>query len=334
MEVIDFAKEQLLDDIVELSKLKDSGNLNTDRFKFKLAGILSKYEVKREIHQSYNSDIEEKTNVFLSAKKIEGLSPTTIEGYKIELRLFNKSIIKKVNEINSSDIRFYLSRFDHLKMSSISRKLSVLKSFFNWLHTEEIIPRNPTSKIKPPKQEKLMVKSLEIEDLELVRESCKTLRQRALCECFYATGTRLSELQQLNINDIDFQAMQAKVIGKGNKQRVVFFSFKAIFHLKKYLNSRNDDCEALFVTERKPYRRISNRGIEREITKIGEIAGLEQGISPHIFRRTLASLLLANNCELAAVQSILGHESPEVTLRYSKVTDNFKKEQYKKHLVQ
>lgn len=332
--MIDFAKEQLLSEIAELEKAKGTGQISDDRFKLKLAGILANYDIKRETHTMFTSDIAEKANVFLSGKKIEGLSPLTLSGYKLELKMFEEAVKKEAENVTSNDIRMYLSRFDHLKMSTISKKLSVLKSFFTWLHTEEIITRNPAAKVKPPKQEKLIVKALDIEELELVRESCKTLRQRALIECLYATGCRLSEIQQISIPDINFQEMSTKVIGKGSKERIVYFSFKAMFHLRRYLASRKDDCEALFVSERRPYRRITNRSIEREIRKIGETANLEKGLSPHWFRRTLATLLLGNGAELAAVQAILGHEDPETTLRYAKVTENYKKDQYKKYLVQ
>lgn len=334
MDVIDFAKEQLLNDIAELEESIDKGEISKDRFKFKLAGILADYEIKKEINQIFDSDIQEKISIFLSAKKVEGLSPATIEGYKIELRLFDLAIHKNVADVTSNDIRLFLSRFDHLKMSTISKKLSVIKSFFTWLHTEEIIPRNPSIKVKMPKQEKLLVKALDIEQLELVREMCITFRQRALVEVLYATGCRLSEIQQLNIKDIDFQSMSTKVKGKGSKERIVFFSFKAMYHLKKYLNNRNDDCEALFVTERKPYRRMSNRAIESEINKIGKRAALEQSLSPHWFRRSLATLMLQNGGKLEAVQAILGHERPETTLRYTKITDEYKRDQYKKYFVQ
>jgi integrase/recombinase XerD len=148
----------------------------------------------------------------------------------------------------------------------------------------------------------------------------------------YATGCRLSEMQQLNITDINFQNRSCKVIGKGNIEREVYFSFKAIYYLKKYLKNRNDNCEALMITERKPYRRLGNRGIQREIGKIGSNAGLK--VSPHDLRRTIATLTLNNGAEITAVQELLGHSSPETTLRYSRITEERKHEQHNKYLVQ
>ncbi len=332
MEVIDFAKEQLLSDLAELENSRKRSNYNDDRYKLKLAGILSKYEVKREISEIFATDIQEKINVYLSAKKIEGLSEKTLQNYKYELDMFDKAVNKDTADITSNDIRLFLSRFDELAMSTLAKKLWVLKSFFGWLHNEEVIARNPTAKVKSPKQEKLLVKTLSIEEFEMIRESCITLRQRTLVECLYSTGCRLSEIQQLNIKDVNFRDMSAIVYGKGRKEREVFFSVKALFYLKKYLDSREDECPALFTTYRKPYRRVSNRSIQDEVNKIASQAEIEHGVTPHWFRRTMATRMLETGAHLSAVQNILGHNSPDTTQHYINVTEEFKREQHKKYL--
>lgn len=332
MEVIDFAKEQLLNDLAELENSRKSNNYNDDRYKLKLAGILSKYEVKRELTEIFETDIQEKINVYLSAKKIEGLSEKTLKNYKYELDMFDKAVSKNIANITSNDIRLFLSRFDDLSMSTLAKKLWVLKSFFGWLHTEEIITRNPTAKVKSPKQESLLVKTLTVEEFEMLRESCKTIRQRTLIECLYSTGCRLSEIQQLNIRDINFRDMSTVVFGKGRKEREVFFSVKAMYYLKKYLDSRDDDCEALFVTYRKPYRRVSNRSIEDEVNKIARLADIDHVVTPHWFRRTMATRMLETGAHLSAVQNILGHNSPDTTQHYINITEDFKREQHKKYL--
>lgn len=308
--------------------------INVEQTKNKLSGIFAKYHVTKVEQNEIHPDLTEKTVLFLSSKKLEGLSSITLDSYKIELRVFSEHVKKRTKDITTSDIRVYLGEFDNLKVSSISRKLSVLKSFFGWLTAEEFIQRDPTKKIKPPKKEKRLPKALSIEELEMLREGCETKRQRAFIEVLYATGCRLSEVQQLNKNDIDTRLMSTKVIGKGNKEREVYFSFKAMYHLKKYLQTRDDDCEALFVTERKPYRRLSNRGIQREIGKIAKQAGLEKNVHPHILRHTFATLLLNNGAELAAVQALLGHENASTTQIYAQLSEEKKHEQHKKYLIQ
>lgn len=120
----------------------------------------------------------------------------------------------------------------------------------------------------------------------------------------------------------------------GNKEREVYFSFKAMYHLNRYLASRNDDCEALMVTERRPFRRLSRRGIQREIDVIARAAGLGGKVSPHVLRHTFATLTLNNGAELVAVQELMGHADPQTTLRYARITEERKREQHKKYLVQ
>lgn len=110
--------------------------------------------------------------MFLSGKQLEGLSIITLYGYELQPRIFATYIQKNTREITTSDIRMFLGKYQHQKVSTLSTKLSVLKSFFPWLSSEEIIPKDPTSRIKPPKKEKHLPKALIIEEFELLRESC------------------------------------------------------------------------------------------------------------------------------------------------------------------
>jgi integrase/recombinase XerD len=326
------AEEQLISEIT--GYISELVPIHVEETKNKLSSIITKYHVAKVEVDEIHPDLTEKIMLFLSSKKLEGLSKITLAGYQLELRIFSDAVKKRAENITPSDIRIYLGGFENLKMSTVGRKLSVLKSFFGWLAGEEIIERDPTKKLKPPREEKRLPKALSIEELEMLREACKTIRQRAFIEVLYASGTRLSEIHQLNISNINHQEMSSNVIGKGNKERAVFLSHKAMYHLKKYLSTRQDDCEALFVTERKPYRRLSKRGIQREVSVIAKNAGLESKVSPHVLRHTFATLTLNNGAELVAVQELLGHSSPETTLRYARITEERKREQHKKYLVQ
>jgi integrase/recombinase XerD len=272
--------------------------------------------------------------LYLASKKIEGLSLKTLKGYKSELRLFTDYCQKPTALVNAADIRGFLASFESAKMSTIGQKLSVLKSFFAWMVKEEILLRDPTAKVNPPKKPKRLPKALSIEELEIVRESCKTLRQRTLLEVFYSTGCRLSEIAGMNKNDINIQSMSLKVVGKGNKERIVYLSFKALFHLKKYLNSRNDDCNALFVTERKPYRRMGNLAVQREIDKIEKVANISKKLHPHVLRHTYATLSMDAGIELADLQQLLGHSNPGTTMIYANVSEERKQQAFKKFHVQ
>lgn len=327
------AGEQLLSDVVAII-YEEFPDLNAERTKSILSAVVSKYHVQRIEEDEPHPDGEEKIQMFLSSKRLEGLSPETLDGYALELNIFFRSIRKRTDAVTAADIRAFLGQFNNLKMSTIGKKLSVLKSFFGWLTSEEILPRDPSAKLKTPKLEKRMPKALTIPELEMLREACVTVRQRAFIEIMYATGCRLSEVYGMNREAINMQSMSCRVIGKGNKEREVYFSFKAIYHLTKYLKSRTDDCEALMVTERKPHRRLTKRGIQREIAIIARAAGLQDKVSPHVMRHTFACLTLNNGAELVAVQELLGHSSPETTLRYARITEDRKREQHKRYLVQ
>lgn len=299
----------------------------------RFAAILSLYDIK-PINIDYNLDLMEKIDTFLSAKKLEGLSPLTLEGYELELRIFADKVRKPVNEITTQDIRLYLSMFPDIKLSTLSTKLSRIKSFFAWLTEEEIIDRDPARRIKPPKTEKRLPKALTIEELEMIREHCETYRERALIEVLYATGCRLSEVIGINKEDINWHEGTVNVIGKGDKERTVYLSFKAMYHLKKYLKSRTDDNPALFVTSKKPYNRLGARSIQREIKKIAARTDIKKDVHPHVLRHTFATLTLNNGADISAIQHILGHASPATTQIYAVVSDERKQQQYKRHLVQ
>jgi site-specific recombinase XerD len=300
----------------------------------RLEEVLSNYEIQRKSHLQMEQDLPEKVELYLASKKVEGLSNKTLKGYKSELKLFTNYCKKSTVLVNAVDIRGFLASFKEAKMSTIGQKLTILKSFFSWMVKEEILLRDPTAKINAPKIPKRLPKGLTIEELEIVRESCKTIRQRALIEVFYSTGCRLAELANMNKSDINIQGMNLKVIGKGNKERVVYLSFKALFHLKKYLKSRNDDCEALFVTERKPYHRMGTRAIQREIDKIEKAAKISKKLHPHVMRHTFATLSMDAGIELADLQHLMGHSNPSTTLVYSHVSEERKQTAFKKYHVQ
>lgn len=326
------ANEQLITELV--AYISTLVPIHSESTRSDLSKVITKYHVTNVEVDEAHPDLEEKIKLYLAAKKLEGLSSTTLEGYKIELRILAKHVRKRTTDITAADVRVYLAQFEHLKLSSLSKRLSVLKSFFSWLTSEELILRDPTVKIKPPKKEKRLPKALSIEELEMLRESCRTVRQRAFLEVLYATGCRLSEVHDLNKSDINYQAMSTNVIGKGDKERSVYLSFKALFHLKKYLKERDDNVDALMATERKPYRRLSKRGIQREIGIIAKNAGLDKKVSPHTLRHTFATLTLNNGADIVAVQHLLGHSSPSTTQTYAVLSDERKREQHKKYLVQ
>lgn len=325
--------EQMLSEVAAtLMKKYNIGDIN--KLKTDLSPIIVNYDVKKVSNNNSETNIKNMIEFYIESKKLEGLSLRTLSGYQGDLNVFARYINKDIEHITTNDIRFYLSQFPNNKMSTIGKKLSTLKSFFGWLLTEEIIKKDPSVKVRLPKEEKRLPKSLSIEELEMLKENCSTIRRKAFIHTFYSTGCRVSEVQQMNVSKIDFKNRSTKVIGKGNKERTVYFSSKAIFYLEKYLASRNDNDDALFVTQRKPYRRMTIRAIQDEIKKCGKGAKYSHSLSPKLFRSTFAFLTLNNGADLATVQEILGHSDPATTNFYARATEERAREQHRKFLIQ
>lgn len=308
-------------------------DVDETKLMLRLEEILSNYDIKRKTEVQLEEDLPEKIELFIDAKRLEGLSILTLQGYWIELNMFHKYLNKATVQINTVDIRKYLSSNSEWSPGTIEKKLSVIKTFFGWLVNEEVILKNPASKVKSPKQPKRLPKGLGIEEMEILRESCVDNRERALIETLYATGCRLAELVNMKVTDINFNENSAKIIGKGNKERVVYFTFKSMYHLKKYINERKGNSEYVFCSIRHPYNKVTGRSIERLINKISARTSIKKNIHPHIFRHTMATHMMENGAELADVQHILGHDNPSTTLVYSHVSEERKKQAHKRFLV-
>lgn len=304
-----------------------------DQFKIRniLDEVLSNYDICTKEKSLVQSDLPEKATMYLTVKKLDGLSKKTLYNYKLHLERFYEYVLKPVNFITTTDIRIYLAQISKdKKQSTLSTEISILKSFFGWMHDEEIIEKNPMKKIKQPKVSKRLRNALTIEEIELLRDVCKTTRQRALLETLYATACRLDEIVKLNKDDISFNTMSARVVGKGDKERIVYLSSKSKIYLEKYFHERIDSNEALFVTSRKPFKRLGGRSIQREINNLGKLARIEKSIHPHILRHSFATHALQSGMTLDTIQRILGHTDPSTTQIYSELNDSTVQQEYKK----
>lgn len=301
--------------------------------KIRYEEVLNNYNVKRKTLENLHEDLIDNIKIYISSKRLEGLSELTLEDYYKELMLFDYKIQKPTVQITTADIRNYLASKDGNMVSTTGKKLSVIKSFFSWLVDEEIILKNPAARIKQIKQPKRLPKALSAVELEQLRESCHSLRERAMVEVMYSTGCRLSEISGMKRKDINWSSSSLKVIGKGNKERVVYLNPKAKYHLKKYLDEctySENECEYLFSTERRPYRRIQNKSIQDIIEKIAKRTNIDKKVTPHVFRHTMATLAMENGIELGDLQQLLGHENPGTTLRYAAVSEERKHNAHKR----
>ena len=187
---------------------------------------------------------------FIQAKKLEGCSVKTLAYYNSTLEKLFISTKKPATEITSEDIRTYLSNFQTIRQVSkmtIDNNRRIFSTFFSWLENEDLILKSPMRKIHKVKQDITVQKVFTDENMVILRDNCTDARSKALVDLLESTGMRVGELVKLNRSDIDFEQRQTIVIGKGAKEREVYFNASTKLHLKEYLNSRTDDSPALFV---------------------------------------------------------------------------------------
>lgn len=283
--------------------------------------VLYKYDVVPQETGLIVSDVEDKLQIYLAVKKLDGLSLKTLKNYNYNLIKFADMLRKPLATVTTMDLRMFLAqRCKNMKPSSTNEQIFILKSFFGWLFVEEYIPKNPTAKLKQTKVPSRLREALTTDEVEILRQKCKNIREKSLFEFTYSSGCRLAELVSINKDDIDWHNKTLKVIGKGNKERVVCFNTKAKYLLKEYILSRNDDNPALFVASKGAHKRLGGRSIEREIKNIAVRANLGKSIYPHLLRHSIATHLLAAGMALHNVQALLGHSDPKTTQIYAETS--------------
>lgn len=269
-------------------------------------------------------------DLYLQSKRLEGLQEGTLKNKRYSLIELNNYINKKIEDVTVADLKMYvMHKQDECLPNTVNGIITCIKEFFKYLYEDEYIDSNPARKLRKMKEEKRLKHSLNEVIFEHVRLNCKNSRDRAIVEFLYATGLRVAELVSLNRADIDPNMNTLKVIGKGNKERVVFYSDISKFYLNKYLDERVDDNEALFVGIKKPYKRLGPRAVEKIFQNLKKDLGLSGDFSPHILRHTFATRLAAT-ADITTVQKLLGHTSINTTLVYAEISDDKIAYEYKK----
>jgi integrase/recombinase XerC len=279
---------------------------------------------------------------FLEYLKFEkNYSPNTILSYEDDLlqidRFFSKHFNTdnySLNEVDNVTIRLFLGDLieNGLAKKSVVRKLAAVRSFYKYLLRHKLVSNNPTLNIVTPKvpkklpsflDEASMAKMMEIPDTTGI----EGLRDKALLEILYSTGIRMNELIQLSLNNIDWANETIKVIGKGNKTRIIPFGREAKGALKKYIEQRQELFSSKTKTDFKKYVFLSNRGLQLYPKGVYNIVNYYINIvsdvekkSPHVIRHTFATHLLNRGADLRAVKELLGHESLSTTQIYTHVT--------------
>jgi len=301
-----------------------------------LQQVLSRYDVQPKSVEDmttgkYNNKLVES---FLSAKSIEGCSTKTLHYYRATIEETLKEIDKAIPIITTNDLRNYLANYQDkhgISKVTIDNIRRILSSFFAWLEDEDDIIKSPVRKIHKVKITQTIKETLTDEEIEKIRETCDNIRDHAIIDFLLSTGMRVGELVLLNRDDINFQERECKVMGKGNKEREVYFDAKAKMHIQNYITSRTDDNPALFVSLKEPHIRMSISGIETRVKLIGQKA-IHKRVHPHKFRRTLATMAIDKGMPIEQVQNLLGHVKIDTTMHYAMVNQENVKQAHRKFI--
>lgn len=290
--------------------------------------------------------MESYVNEFINYLSVErGLAPNTLESYGRDLRQYYSYLhndkIDAVKQVSRATILAYLEQLQSKgrAVSTISRNLAAIKSFYQFLVRERYLEKDPAANLESPKLEKKLPKILTIAEVEELLKQPNSflptgMRDKAMLELLYATGIRVSELISLNVSDVNLEMGYIKCYGKGSKERIVPLGSIAAKCVQEYVARgrgklvRTYDEPALFVNHHG--NRLTRQGFWKIIKKYAQQATIIKDITPHTLRHSFATHLLENGADLRSVQEMLGHADISTTQIYTQVTKNHLKEVYEK----
>lgn len=268
----------------------------------------------------------------------KGLAQNTLEAYRRDLTAFldfcKSRGVSDIADIERTDLNSFILKLreDNYNPTSVTRKVASLRGFFKWFCANEYGTKNPAQTLEQPKLPKHLPKVMTVEELNQILSSDLTEEESLIVELLYGCGLRVSELVNLQLNNIDIKSKYIQCYGKGSKERIVPFGEKAKNALKKYLKVRDliilknklGDNKILFLKE--DGKQITRQDVYNFIKKQGE--KIHKHISPHTLRHSFATHLLENGADLRVVQELLGHSDVSTTQLYTHITKKRLKEVY------
>ena len=325
-------KEKVIKEIEQ----KMASILNNEQ-KEKLKEVLLYTFYNIEVTSIKDELVEDNTDyakMFIAAKRIEGCSERTLNYYETTIKTMVEKLSKKVNSIETEDLRNYLSEYqakNNCSKVTIDNVRRILSSFFAWLEDEDYIMKSPVRRIHKVKATQTVKETYTDEELEEMRDACIEIRDLAMVDFLASTGVRVGELVNLDRVDIDMQERSCVVLGKGGKEREVYFDARTKIHLQNYLNARTDNNPALFVSLLRPYDRLKISGVEIRLRELGKRINIKK-IHPHKFRRTMATKAIDKGMPIEQVQVLLGHRKIDTTLQYAMVNQNNVRNSHKRFI--
>ena len=268
-------------------------------------------------------------NFFKKLQHERQLSAHTISNYRRDLARFTdyltKHDISDWSSISETNVRNYISsrHRQQLAARSLQRELSAIRSFFNYLITEQQITYNPAKSVQAPKAKQPLPKTLDVDQMQRLLEindrGPLAIRDKAILELFYSSGLRLSELVSLDLNQLELKQAIITVTGKGNKTRRLPVGKKAIEALQNWLSVRRDyiktENNAVFLSQQG--KRLSARSVQQRMRHWAQKQGMASHVHPHMLRHSFASHILESSGDLRAVQELLGHSDINTTQIYT-----------------
>lgn len=293
-----------------------------------VADSLGRYSI--EVLSSPDVSNDDLMQAYMDAMKVQGRSAKTLARYTYIIERLMVSVGVGTREITVYHLRRYLSdeKARGISDRTLEGTRQVFSAYFNWLHREGLIAKNPVANLGAIKCLKKVKDVYSDVDVERLKFCCDSLRDKAIVTFLLSTGCRISEMTQLNREDVDLTTLECKVLGKGNKERIVYMSSVAAMQIRLYLASRTDDHEALFVG--KGTSRMHPGGVRLMLNNLADKAGVEH-VHPHKFRRTLATNLIRHGMPIQEVASILGHDKLDTTMQYVVLDQTEVKNSYRKY---
>ena len=299
-----------------------------ERFISAVDVVMKSYKVEKQITDliTYNGGIPPLVKLFIASKAVEQKSDGTLKNYTLVLMNFFNTVRKNAQDITSNDIRVYFHMYQESRgvaASTIESMRHVFNSFFAWCYSEEYIPKDPARSIKALKYNAKERQFLEPMELEMLREACKNIREKAIIDFLFSTGCRVSEMCSVRRTDVDLDKATVFIAkGKGNKSRITYLNAESRVSLKAYLKTRKDENPYLFTFERRPNDLgcLGKAAVEVMIRKItARCPQITKKVTPHVMRHTAATLALRNGMPLEQVKEFLGHSNLNTTMIYAKI---------------
>ena len=290
-----------------------------DRVLAELDKVSKRYDISRRRQDGDDVDSMELLEHYITAKRVQGCTPATLEHYRYVLIQMYEQIGLPFTQITHEDIMDLFARLETeflLSARTRSGYRSVYRTFFLWLQDEEFIIKNPMLRVPPikyPKTVKVPYTPADLAKLEEATWNPAGSRDLAIIHFLRSTACRIKEMCQLNRDDIDLTNRRAIVDGKGAKERYILFDEKTAYYLMAYLLERDDDLPALFIG--KGTDRMSPGGVRRMLSRLAKQADVDH-VHPHRFRRTQATSLLRKGMKLEKVSKLLGHAKLDTTMGY------------------